>query len=349
MRRSRKRLFLILLGAVLAGVLILYLAGGFLVARATTAALPSLLGAVGGNEGSLRRVEFEATALHPWLSAEWSGIAVDALPAASRHFPHPTPVRIRVRQARARLASVFPVTVDLEFDDIRMDASLSLEGPEDVPFGGNEFDVPLQKIDGGRLVLPAVNLGPGVRAALRKERAAVASFLREGTTSRRLELNARLHFKLNEVPMAVRLETVRAEGKSQLRLNRSDLDVLSHRYDRPLTEAERDLLATNPLKAPVLLRIKEYVERSSRRLAAADRAYDEDSTRHVLWSYWLTKTFGSEFAERVTEAHEVGSDNTAQESARDRSNNQLGREWAEAQRTEGQVIHRAKTDPRVLR
>ncbi|HRE82388.1 MAG TPA: hypothetical protein PLN52_15180 [Opitutaceae bacterium] len=349
MRRPRKRVVWILLGSALAGVLLLYLAGGLLVARATTAALPSLLGAVGGNEGSLRRVEFEETALRPWLSAEWGGIAVDALPSASRHFPHPAPVRIRVRQARARVVGLFPVTVDLEFDGIRVDAALSLDGPEDVPFGGDEFDVPLQKIDSGRLVLPAVELGSGVRAALRKERAIVASFLREGATPRRVELNARLHFKLNDVPMSVRLETVRAEGKSQLRLNRSDLDVLSHRYDRPLTEAERDLLAANPLKAPVLLRIKEYVERSSRRLAAADRAYNEDSTRHVLWSYWLTKTFGPEFAEKVTEAHEIGSDNTAQESARDRSNNQLGREWAEAQRTEGQVVHRVKTDPRVLR
>lgn len=349
MRRFAIRFLIFVASAFAILALTLYFAGGVLVAKATTAALPALIRAAAEMDGELRRIEFESTALSPFGNAEWQGLAIEAVPPATQKVTHPSPVRIRATKANARLTGLFPLKVDLEMEGIRVDAGLKLDAPEDVPFGKEEFDVPLQKVDGGRFSLPGLEIGHGIRTAVRQELPVFRAFLREGTTARVVNLTARLHFKLNEIPMAVRLETARVGNQTRLRINRADLDLLSQRYDRPLTVSERELLAENPLKAPVLLRIKEYAERSSRRLAAADRAFNEDSTRHVLWSYWLTKTFGPEFAERVTEAHEVGSSNSAQESTRDRANNQLGREWAESKRTEGQVVHLAKSDPRVIR
>ncbi|HRE06972.1 MAG TPA: hypothetical protein PKX00_15270, partial [Opitutaceae bacterium] len=188
-----------------------------------------------------------------------------------------------------------------------------------------------------------------LRGVAKSEIEALRHFFQEGSSSRPITLSARLHFRLRGVPMTVRIETLHQNGQSQLRINRSDLDVLSGRYYRPLTPAEKDLIARHPVKAPVLLRIKDYAERNARRLASLDSAYREDPTRHVLWSYWLARTYGPTFAEEVTEAHEIGSSNSTRESERDRANNRLGREYAAAKKTEGQVVHLIKTDNRVAR
>jgi len=349
MRRSLFRFLTITAGGSVILLVGIYLAGDWLLARATASALPSLLGAISGGEGTLRRVEFDRTELVPVATARWIGLAIEATPPPTARLPKPPPLRIRVARASADVVGLFPLRLDLTLGGIRVDAGMKLDAPEDVPFGSDEFDVPLEKIDAGSLVLPGVTLADTLRSSVRKEVAFLHELIRDGITSRRLDLSARLHFKLHDVLMSIRLETVRRDGMTQLRINRNDLDTLSLRYDRPLTPTERDLLATHPLKAPVLLRIKEYAERSSRRLATADAAYNEDSTRHVLWSYWLTRTFGTAFAEQVSEAHEIGSDNSPQESARDRSNNRLGREWADTQKTEGQVVQAVRTDPRVVR
>ena len=150
--------------------------------------------------------------------------------------------------------------------------------------------------------------------------------------------------------MTVRIETLHQNGQTHLRINRSDLDVLSGRYYRPLTPAEKDLIARHPVKAPVLLRIKDYAERNARRLASLDPGYREDPTRHVLWSYWLARTYGSDFAQVVTDAHEAGAaDNTAAEHRQDYANNTIGRTYALMKKSKGQVLQLIKTDPKIIR
>ena len=184
--------------------------------------------------------------------------------------------------------------------------------------------------------------------------AALAGDLRnlahEGRITRPLELGARLHFQLEGRPLTVRLETERRNGVTVLRFNASDIAELSRRQTRPLSAAEQEILCDHPQRALLLLRIKEYAERLSQRLARIDKAYGEDFTRHVLWSYWLTRTFGADFAQIVTDAHEAGATgNTAADHRQDSANNMVGRTYALAKKSEGQVLRLLKTDPQVVR
>lgn len=60
---------------------------------------------------------------------------------------------------------------------------------------------------------------------------------------------------------------------------------------------------------------------------AAGRPRMRNAVRHFAWSAWLTAAFGADLARAVGEAQEHGS-GRPQDSAVDRRNNQVGREYA---------------------
>jgi hypothetical protein len=337
-------LLLLALGAALAAIS--FLAGGWILTRATRAVLPRLVAAIPPEHGSIGRIEFDGAEFAPFATAVWNGIAVDARLPEEKGSPSKT-LRVRIATATASLRGCFPLRFDLKFDGVRVESQLHLDAPRGVPFATGEFDTPVQRIDDGKVLLPDVGFSGSLRSSLHRELPELLAFARTGITTRRLSMSARLHFNLERVPMSVRLETTREAGGTRLRIHRQDLDTLSRRNSQPLTFSERELLAVNPLRAPMLLRMKDYSQRTARRLARGNSTYDEDSTRHVLWSYWLTRMYGAEFAERTTNAHEEGSDNLPEESERDRHNNGLGREWASSGKTEAQVLKLIREDSRV--
>jgi hypothetical protein len=68
----------------------------------------------------------------------------------------------------------------------------------------------------------------------------------------------------------------------------------------------------------------------------------------MLWSYLLSAEYGTEFAEKVTDAHELGSSNTAAESRKDLANNALGRSLYTARVPVGNLADLVEDeDPRV--
>lgn len=348
-RTRRPSWYLLMLLAMAAGLAATaFLAGGWILTRATRVALPKLMRSIPAEHGSLQRVEFDGAEFAPLASVVWSGISIDARLPSDKGSP-PKSMRIKIPTAMASLRGLFPLRFDLKLEGVRVESQLHLDAPRDVPFAGGEFDTPVQRIDDGSVVLPDVEFSGSLRSSIRRELPELLAFARTGLTTRRLSMSARLHFTLEHVPTSVRLETTREKGGTRLRINRQDLDSLSRRYSQPLTLAERELLAVNPLRAPMLLRMKDYAERTARRLARGAKTYNEDSTRHVLWSYWLTRMYGPEFAELAANAHEEGSANSTEESDRDRHNNGLGRDWASSGKTESQVLALIREDSRVRR
>ena len=348
--RRRSKVLLLGLGAC-ALVAVFFFASGPLAGALTRLILPQVISETRVEGWEVRRVTFRDADLLSWATLRWSEVEVEVVPPPTRRSTSPRgqPFLIRATGIEAGFAGIFPPRVDLSAQGIRINSAISVAGPEDTPFASADLDIPVERVDTGSIQLPDVPLGFRPRIIVRREVEAMHALLFEGSVTRPLVFNARLHFQLRGSAHALRLQSEWAEGRTWLRIHRGDLDTLSARYYRPLTAAERDLLARHPVRAPVLLRIKDYAERAAQRLAASDPVYVEDSTRHVLWSYWLTRTYGPDFAQEVGEAHEVGSDNSPEESARDRANNALGRDYVAAGKTEGQVVHLIRRDPRLVR
>ncbi len=144
----------------------------------------------------------------------------------------------------------------------------------------------------------------------------------------------------------------RAElGETRLLIDEADVRAIARSFNLPLTAAETALVAANPVRAPGLLRISQGAKEAAEALHARDPGYPYDAYRHVLWSWRLTRAYGPEFAERVTDAHEVGSTYEFGEANRlmDLHNNAVGRAWALAGVPERELVRRVLTDPGVVR
>jgi hypothetical protein len=345
-----KKLFLALLLLALLLAAGAYLAGGWLLGVGTRAALPRLVSTVERTGLRLARCEFTGAAVRPLAHLRWDNWRIDLVPSATTTNPTPDALPVQVTALHLRFTDWSPLTADLAVEGIHLDSAFTPPASADLPFAGDEYGVAIERIDDGFLSLSDLTVATDLRPTLAALVADLQSLAREGRTARNLSLGARLHFKLKNRPLAVRLETIRRDGATWLRFNPSDIAELSRRYVRPLTPNEQQILCDHPQRALLLLRIKEYAERVSLRLSHTERAYGEDFTRHVLWSYWLTRTFGADFAQQVTDAHEIGAtDNTEADHRQDFANNTIGRTYALTKKSEGQVLQLIKTDPKIVR
>ena len=327
-----------------------YLAGGWAVGAMTREALPLVTREVARTGARVGRLDFASVSVRPLAAVSWQGWQIEVTPPATRQRPSPEAVRIRVKTVDATVASWSPLAATVRADGIVIDNAVNPEIPDDVPFAADEFSIPIEKIDEGFAELPALPLSRDRSALARELVGDLLKLAREGRTPRDLRAGARMHFRVNGDSFSARLETERRDGVTVLRLNRADLDEFATRYRRPLTDDEKQILHEYPLRAPLLVRIMTYAERTAKRLSRLDRGWGEDYTRHVLWSFWLTRTYGAEFAERVTNAHEAGGEIESEaEHQQDFANNATGRRYASENKSEGQVLKLIKTDPLIVR
>ncbi len=131
--------------------------------------------------------------------------------------------------------------------------------------------------------------------------------------------------------------TGRTLDKAQVREIASELRAAGH-LDRHLTEAAIKVIAENPDKAIRIAEITEYAQRRAKEESSKNPDVCQDSYRHILWSYLLTKEFGAVFAEEVTTAHEIGSSNSAAETRKDLYNNAIGRKLADRNMSEDDIL-----------
>ncbi len=172
----------------------------------------------------------------------------------------------------------------------------------------------------------------------------------EGRCSIPVEFSGAITMTVRRFFVEARIYAAREGYETVLVMNTEDLRKISQILgEDKLTESETDLLASNPIRVPQLLQIRDKARDTAKREHARNYAVPEDAYRHVLWSYLLTREYSSEFATKVTDAHEVGSDNTPAESRMDYSNNAVGRRYAQFGYTESSILARVMSDPGVIR
>lgn len=146
------------------------------------------------------------------------------------------------------------------------------------------------------------------------------------------------------------IQTEEKAGVTYLKTAPNDLRKASQQLNQRLTEAELELLSRYPLRLPTLFAVKQYASRIAKIATQRNPGLSEPAYRHLLWSYMLTREYGPEFAEKVTDAHEVGeTGNTPQKTAMDLHNNALGRELFRSGVKMRELLDIAKKDPRVRR
>lgn len=176
----------------------------------------------------------------------------------------------------------------------------------------------------------------------------LAQLLARGDTTGRLRMQGVVYFDFGKAGVLPQRFTTRSDRElTRIVLNRDDLDQVAPKFASRLSQGDLNLVADHPLKAPRLLEIRRETEEKSRELRWAQKNFPEDVYRHVLWSYLLTKEYGSEFAETVTNAHESGSYNTEEEMAKDRRNNRIGIYYALNDVPEAKILSRIQSDPRI--
>ncbi len=133
-------------------------------------------------------------------------------------------------------------------------------------------------------------------------------------------------------------------------LNKESMEIISWLFEEKLTNPEIELLSRNPFRAPKLLRIKNEAQDVSLKAHVLNEVVPEDAYRHILWSYLLTKQYGLEFAQQVTNAHEQGvTDNTEAEHQMDYTNNRIGRQYALKKIKKKDILGQLFQDQAVIR
>ncbi|MGH8017555.1 MAG: DUF6973 domain-containing protein, partial [Opitutaceae bacterium] len=175
--------------------------------------------------------------------------------------------------------------------------------------------------------------------------------LREGSFRLPARISGEARFQVLGKWHSLTIHSRSEDGVTQLRLEVEDVREIAKAYLLPLTEAEMELVARNPVRAPALLRISQRAYAASQALRKKDPAYPYDAYRHVYWSWLLTRQFGAEFSETVTDAHEIRPTYEVTEASRkmDLHNNAVGRAYALADLPEREIVQRVLTDPNVIR
>ena len=186
-------------------------------------------------------------------------------------------------------------------------------------------------------------------ASLEQSLPKIVELVTSGTARLPMKAEGTLQFDLKNQPVILRLKVQETPEDYALALEAADVEKLSERFAEKLTTAEVTLVATNPLRAPKLLRIKDDAESTAESTHAKDPTVPQDAYRHILWSYLLTKQFGKEFAEQVTVAHEQGdTGNTPSERDMDLHNNRIGRQYADAGLQRTQILQKLSEDKDVI-
>ena len=166
-----------------------------------------------------------------------------------------------------------------------------------------------------------------------------------------IEFSGFINFTMGEDGKLIRtyFRAERRGNESVLIMDPESLEKISGELKERLNNVEINFISENALKAPELLRITIYAQDAAEEAHRKNPAVPEDAYRHVLWSYLLTKEFGSEFSAQATAAHEQGDrEETADEQRMDSTNNAIGREYAQKGYHELQIVELVTQDPRII-
>ena len=188
---------------------------------------------------------------------------------------------------------------------------------------------------------------------LMKEVEKAIALAKEGALPESLEITGRIKFTLADNFHSVGILTLPlSAGRQKIVLNSDELKEVARTFNTDLSSAEVSLIAEYPIRVPRLLQIKYRAEAEAENAFSGGESQHgpKDAFRYVLWSYLLSREFGTEFAQKVTNAHEEDVvEQGANEKRMDIQNATIGRKYFSAGVLEEQIKSKVMADPNVVK
>jgi hypothetical protein len=304
----------------------------------------------------LGEVSFQTARISSFKAATWEDFGMTATIASSGVSKLARRIRMDVEEATAEAAGLFGGHFIIRLKGLNLSMEIVTEGD---PVAGQSPPTLLQDCS---LTVPVrVDILDRARAVsqIRKFASDMMKFSDEGKTAIPLEFSATEFVTVNNSTYILNIWVEKRGALYQLVADKSDLEFISGNVlpaSQTSTPADIDIIALNPLRAPQLLRIRSKAARVAANAHADDPIVPEDAYRHVLWSYLLTKEYGTDFARQVTDAHELTADETEKNGPdaglyhrQNYHNNEAGRLFAQQGVQESDILHLVMTDPKVIR
>jgi hypothetical protein len=157
----------------------------------------------------------------------------------------------------------------------------------------------------------------------------IKTLFKESKTSVDLDVRSDVLLGIDDKEIKVGLYTVREDSVTYLRFDSEDIVAAAAEFDLDLAEKEAEIIAQYPSKVPSMIKISRDAKKYSKNEKSKNISFPEDAFRHIYWSYNLTREFGPELAQQITDAHETAPGNTKKERAMDYHNNEVARKYAD--------------------
>ena len=171
----------------------------------------------------------------------------------------------------------------------------------------------------------------------------------ESKTPMDIEMQMDVLLGIDDKEIKVGLFTERREDWTYLRFDPEDILDAAQSVELDLTDKEAEIIAHYPSKVPAMIKITRDAKRLSNYEKSRDDSFPEDAYRHVYWSYHLTREFGPELAEEITDAHETAPGNTKNKRLMDYHNNEFGRILASGDLSETEIKNMVLESKDVIR
>ncbi len=330
-----KKSFTALLLLVVGGFVLLYALSSSLLHQLSVTHLEKVELIANGHDFRNIDIQFSEVHLSGLRTATWSTIDIRG---EKIHTNNVIPLRLTIDEVHARVVELHPLEVELEIEDFKVGGA-SLEQQKRFQFllSGEHFKIN-EKID--------LN-SPG--EALHHLAATLDALASGKHVSEPFEISAGILLEKDEILQPVRLVARRYQDGFGLAFSTEDLKKFTSRLSGNYTAGEIDLISRYPFRALKLIDIKRDAESSAQAQGAKHKNFPEDAYRHILWSFLLTRAYGHEYAQMVTDAHEeglAGNDVFAREM--DLMNNKLGRDYAQSQVGREDLVKKVLEDKRVI-
>ncbi len=176
------------------------------------------------------------------------------------------------------------------------------------------------------------------------------TLFRDNSISDPMEFSGQAILNMDGRTVKIGMYTERHNSKTFLFFNKDDILSASENFEEDdLSEEEAELISKYPARTLHILKITRDARRISEKEKSKQNEFPEDAFKHVYWSYHLTRTFGSEFAEEITNAHETLPNNTPQQRKMDFHNNEIGRRLASQNLSVDDIKKIVLDNPEIIR